>query len=259
MLYDFSNIKTKPNFHFIFDRLHRGNIGILAGIGAVGKSYFILEQIINYILFKKGHLPNSSSINMNFNKVKIITTEDEVNIITNRIQNILIVLFKTNDINKIKDIDKIIDLLQKSIILVISENLHETKKEVEKNDGEEFLILDTLSVILKLKSEIDNAEISSKIETFKEIAIKNSISILFIHHLNQSAMSIKSKDEITADKLRGATTLLNNVRYVSLLVKIKESIFYKSVKVNNGKRTEIEFENDFWNLGFSEKKTRIPF
>jgi len=254
MKYNFKDITTEVKIDFVFDTLTKGNIGILGGIGAVGKSYFVLEQIIKYLLFKERIILTSSAIRFDFNKVMLITTEDEYNLITIRLQNILKNLFKVKNIKEIKDIEKIETILNNSFHLEISNNIQETNNTIKEIKDIDLLLLDTLSVILNLKNENDNSEVARKIEDYKQIARTKNIAIIFIHHLSQAGIAIKDKTDITADLLRGATTLLNNTRYVAILAKTQDELIYQVVKNNNGMKTQVNFECDFWNNGFQEIK-----
>ncbi|MBS9782541.1 MAG: AAA family ATPase [Arcobacter sp.] len=246
-------LKEKPKkINFVWDALPNNAIGVLASLGATGKSYFLLETICKY-LFNK-HLEYSFELpfEINFDRCYFLMLEDPQAIILERLRNILKNILKKE--LKGNDFDPYIDILEKYLIAFPAEkgnNLKTHMKEIEPNS---FLIIDTLSVYANFKNENDNAEVGKKINELKKFLNEKQLTALLVHHLSQNGMSITTEDEITADKIRGATAIINNTRYAAIMANLKEELIYKTVKSNYKKSNSIKFNKDFFENGFKIKK-----
>lgn len=252
MKIDFFEATKKYEIEYIFDKLQKGEIGILAGLGSVGKSLFLVDNIIDYFytIYKMDNLEFiefDNVIHINSSRVLMITTEDTREAVLNRIHRKLNLMF--TDLNTL-NVNNFLSFLNEHFILEVTDNAEESRKIINQYNDYELLILDTLSVIAELNNENDNAEVAKKIQYFKELAKTKDIAILFVHHLSQSGFKIEDKDAISGDLIRGATTLINNSRYAAILAKVKDNIIYKTVKVNNGTQTILQMNTDFWHRGY---------
>ncbi len=252
MKINFLDAKRSYKIDFIFDKLQKQEIGIVAGLGAAGKSLFILDILLDYFIDKidkENQIPglNNGLLHLESKKCLFITTEDTEKSILNRINRKL--KLKFNDLETL-EVNKILEELNDVFYLEYADNAIESKKIIEKYQDYDLLILDTLSVIAELENENDNAEVAKKIQYFKELGKKRDIAILFIHHLSQSGFKIKEEDDISGDLVRGATTLINNCRYASILAKTDENLCFKNIKVNSAKMETIKMEKEYWENGF---------
>jgi RecA-family ATPase len=238
---------------FVLNGLSLKNLGVLAGLGSGGKSFFILDFALRYVLKLNHFLTKIEPENRK--KILFISNEDDEYEISKRIrqclnniyvknklfdnneisvsntQEILTTIFNNLDIEILEDAAKIYDYLNKI--------------EVNKYD---LIIFDTFTSIFDVEDENSNSEVSKFIKKIKKILVEKNTAGLIIHHLNQSAFSIKDATELNYSLIRGATALINNCRYAAILHNFEkqQKTFYAEVKANAIKRQTYQIKHNIY-------------
>lgn len=174
----------------------KGVVGLIAGVGSVGKGYWSLWNIIRWA---KEY------------KIVYLSLEDSLHVIQKRLQKLVRKRLKYDDLSKHKEI--ILDTAQSLKELNINELL--SLLDLYLKLQAEIIIIDPVSALFE--NESDNSEASKLMFNLNKIASENDINIFLVHHLR------KHKNEIVKNKfdmlelIRGASALHSNSRFIWFL------------------------------------------
>ncbi len=189
------NIPEVEKLDSVFN-IPRGVVGLIAGVGSVGKGYWTLWNIIRWA---KDY------------KIVYLSLEDSLNVIQKRLQKLVKKRLKYDDLNKHKEI--ILDTAQSLKELNINELI--SLIDVYLKLQADIIIIDPISALFE--NESDNSEASKLMFHLNKIASENNINIFLVHHLR------KHKNEIIKNKfdmlelIRGASALHSNSRFIWFL------------------------------------------
>lgn len=209
-------IEGVPKRQFIDEdfKLPKGVLALVAGLGSVGKGYFLLYLSIKWV--EKGY------------NVAYITVEDDTLEVKRRLLSLVPKALKDKQKGKLR----IVEFLDEEILDTVNNLVSE---------GFEIIIIDPIGLILE--EENLNSKVSKVMKEFQAITKKHNVNIIFSHHLRKSALKeIKNKYDML-DAIRGAGSLHNNARYVSFLKRSKETS--NEVEVYNAKNSYAPNNNDF--------------
>ena len=209
-------IEGVPEREFLDEdfKLPKGVLTLVAGLGSVGKGYFLLYLTIKWV--EKGY------------NVAYISVEDDKLEIKRRLLSLIPKVLKDKQKGKLR----VVEFLDEDLIETINNLVSE---------GFEVIIVDPIGLILE--EENLNSEISKLMRKFQAITKKHNVNIILSHHLRKSALKkIKNKYDML-DAIRGAGSLHNNARYVSFLKRSKETS--NEVEVYNAKNSYAPNNNDF--------------
>lgn len=127
-------------------------------------------------------------------------------------------------------------------------------KELEKlvNDCMDcrLIVLDTLSRIHQL-DENSNGHMAYLISTLEHIAVKTGASVLYVHHVNKGSAREGQTDQQHA--ARGASALIDNVRWCGYLAKVGEDEIKKLRPRTTDGNVLSNQRNDFVRFGVSKQ------
>jgi RecA-family ATPase len=240
---------------FVFGGLSLKNLGVLAGAGSVGKSFFILDFALKYVLNIEHFLTKVEKKDRK--KVLLISNEDDEFEFSKRVILCLNRYFEKGnfDINnpKKEETDNIlISIFNKLDIEIIEDanNIYEYLLNIKQNEYD-LIIFDTFTSIFSIEDENSNSEVSKFIIKIKKILIEKNSAGLIIHHLNQASFGVKSTDDLNYSLIRGATALVNNCRYGAILHNFdnQEKTYYTEVKANAVKKQTYQLKYDIYTNG----------
>lgn len=208
-----------PELDFVIPGLPRGSIGLLVGIGGVGKSLFCLDLLSDLCIGNNvvGLNPENKLRNVYY-----LSLEDSLTVLHHRLH------FMYRDLdNKKKKL-----ILKKSKIATVKKgrlnvgDVNSNSYEILKNFAEEcdLFIIDTFSRLHSL-DENSNMDMSIVISNLEMVAKNANCAILVVHHV---AKFIKNDGSGSSHLARGASSITDNVRFVISLTKSKN----KLIKLN---------------------------
>lgn len=213
-------VEGVPERQFIDEdfKLPKSVLALVAGLGSVGKGYFLLYLSIKWV--EKGY------------NVAYVTVEDDTLEVKRRLLSLVPKVLKDKQKGKLR----IVEFLDEEILDTVNNLVSE---------GFEIIIIDPIGLILE--EENLNSKVSKVMKEFQAITKKHNVNIIFSHHLRKSALKeIKNKYDML-DAIRGAGSLHNNARYVFFLKRNKDD--QKTVEVYNAKNSYAPNDNDFTFIG----------
>lgn len=233
---------------FPINGLSLGNIGVFAGLGSSGKSFFILDFCYKYVLGKEHFLTKVEKTNRN--KILYISNEDDEFEISKRLKKI----FENDgtmecDLKEDKEVDRLFEKLDMEV-LDEPEEIYDILKNIKK-DEYDIIIFDTFSSIFDVENENDNSEVSKFIKKIKTIVKRKNSVGLILHHLNQTSFQVKTEEELNYSMIRGATSMINNCRYGSILYNFedKKMTVFSEVKANSIQKQNYKLKNNIYMNG----------
>ena len=207
-----------PPREFIDDefKLPKGVLSLIAGLGSVGKGYFLLYLSLKWIL--KGL------------NVCYITAEDDKDELKRRL---LTLIPKVVEKGQEQEGDlRIHDFFEDEVIPVIEDAVE---------DGFDVIIIDPIGFLVE--DENMNSQIGKIMRKLQIITRKHKVNVILSHHLRKYAMKdIKDKYDML-DAIRGAGSFHNNARYVWFARRSKEDD--SVVEVYNAKNSYAPSNNDY--------------
>lgn len=222
-----------------------GEVGLIVAPGATGKSYFVLNIMLACCGLTQNHLVKKAI------KVLYVSLEDRLEDIQRR----LAAYSKALDLNeeKLKETDlnfKIIENKSADRLIIKGippedNELWQELNELIQEEKYELIIVDTLIKSYAGFQENDNPDMAMVLSYFNNLAIDNNCSILLLHHTNKGA--INPNAEINQSIARGASSLVDNARYVLSLSKNKNDsgVICQSVKTNFYASTSQEYYRSY--------------
>jgi len=241
-------IKENYKLDFVIPGLPVGKVGVLAGQGGIGKSFFGLE-LAHMVILKRKYFTDDESWNTteNVGRVLYVTMEDGAEAINIRRDHIIDKLEIESRINeKEGDIlyeNLLIEDLSRDSIDII--NVNDLQKSNHwnyldakvKTHKPRLVIVDTLSRIHCL-SENDNTAMARIIQLLSMLAAKHNAAIIILHHENKGGDNENSQNSI-----RGGSAIVANSRWTGRLRRITQ----KEAKDNNISEDE-EFRDGMLNF-----------
>lgn len=202
-----------PELNFILPGFLSGTVGALIATGSTGKSFFSLELAISIANPDVNLLEIQP---MQQGKVLLIAAEDPPNAIIHRLHNLgKYISCKNREI--IAQNLRIEAIIGKRLDITNEKTL---ARIIEAATGYRLIIFDTLSRCHRL-DENSNSDMAFIISTLEHIADKTKSAILFLHHISkQSAFLGQGTSQHAA---RGASSLVDNARWVGNLTKMSEN------------------------------------
>jgi RecA-family ATPase len=239
---------------FVLNGLSLKNLGVLAGLGSGGKSFFILDFALRYVLKLNHFLTKIEPEDRK--KILFISNEDDEYEISKRIRqclnNIYVKnkLFDNNNEISVYNTQQILKTIFDNLDIEILEDaakIYDYLNKIEPNKYD-LIIFDTFTSIFDVEDENSNSEVSKFIKKIKKILVEKNSAGLIIHHLNQSAFSIKDSSELNYSLIRGATALINNCRYGAILHNFEkqQKTFYAEVKANAIKKQTYQIKHNIY-------------
>ena len=197
-------------------KIPKGVLALVAGIGSVGKGYFLLYLSLKWIL--KGL------------NVCYITAEDDIKLIKKRILSLIPKIVRIKEEQKGKF--RIYELVDEDLLSAV---------ETAVRENFDVIIVDPLSFLLD--EENANAQVAKVMRNLQVICKRKEINIILSHHLRKySLKEIKDKFDML-DAIRGAGSLHNNARYVLFLRRNKDD--NSIVEIYNAKNSYAPNDNDY--------------
>ena len=197
-------------------KLPKGVLALIAGLGSVGKGYFLLYLSIKWVL---------RGINVCY-----ITAEDDKNEVKRRVMSLTLKVVKEEKEQKGKF--RIIELLDEDVMEIV-------ERTVKENF--DVIIIDPIGFLVE--DENVNSQIGKVMRKLQAICKKNNVNIILSHHLKKfSLKDVKDKFDML-DAIRGAGSFHNNARYVWFVKRNKEDDL--KVEVYNAKNSYGSNDNDF--------------
>jgi len=211
-------IEGVPDREFIDEdfKIPKGVLCLVAGLGSVGKGYFLLYLSLKWIL--KGL------------NVCYITAEDDIPEIKRRILSLIPKIVRIKEEQKGKF--RIYELMDENLVSAI---------ELVLKDNFDVIIVDPVGFLLD--EENVNTQVGRIMRNLQSICKQKNINIILSHHLKKySLKEIKDKFDML-DAIRGAGSLHNNARYVLFLRRNKKD--NSVIEVYNAKNSYAPNDNDY--------------
>jgi regulatory protein RepA len=242
----YDNLLQRESFilEFVYPGLLVRKIGLVAGLGNVGKSFLMLKQMAALCL---GHCFISNTKLERERKIALFSGEDDIEIIYNR----LISITKKLDYGQLLKIHNNLNLYDTVGAMDFNvENeifIHLLKKVAKDND---LIVIDTLSRLHTL-DENSNADMSKLIKILESVLVDTNCSILLVHHLSKAGA--KNGDDMSAT--RGADALNSNSRYQLNVFKPTDD----NIKIELLKNKYTDFSDDDLNQFFAVSNTKASY
>jgi RecA-family ATPase len=247
--------QPEPRQWLIDHLIPKGQVVLLAGLGAEGKTMLCLQWAIQLALginfsdnTKTNHIDNFKSL--------IVSAEDDRLEMHTRLRRISDYLISSGETTKNEIIYR-----QRDITIITDDTAPDwfsTLTETNKNEMRQAISYDILKhtvlhqnynlvIIDALTSSFDadfkNISQMQRIMKLCKNLTKKGATVLIIHHMNKSAISAESFDDMVAG-IFGSVGIPNRARHILILY--KKILFV--AKSNISKRVALRLENvDFFN------------
>ncbi len=213
-------IEGVPQREFIDEdfKLPRGVLSLVAGLGSVGKGYFLLYLTLKWI--QKGL------------NVCYISAEDDLQEVKRRTLSLIPKVITGKQKGKFR----IYELTDEDLLDAIDTVLKEPF---------DVVIVDPIGFLMD--EENANTQVGKVMRKLQVICKQKNINIILSHHLRKYALKEINDKFDMLDAIRGAGSLHNNARYVWFLRRNKED--KRVVEVYNAKNSYAPNDNDFRFIG----------
>jgi RecA-family ATPase len=212
---------------FVLPGLVRGTVGILAGRGAIGKSFmtFYLASLIiakyknfNIKLDEKGwELEKGEEVLYFSGEEKFKEAQSRwKRVLLNEVRKGNITLAEADQMVSHLKID---DLTYESVEVLDCKDLtatehYEYTENVIKHVRPRLVVIDTLSKIHGLE-ESNNIHMSKLLGLYQNLASKYDVAIVIVHHLSKAGA--KDSEEGDGSGVRGADAIVSNSRWTAVM------------------------------------------
>jgi RecA-family ATPase len=215
----------------------------LVAPGGTGKSMFALEIALSVA---GGFETDKRLLDLGIQtpgKVAYLAFDDDWEDIFSRIQHLYQIdqqLLKENfTLFCLEGLDTPFNILNSSFGECLSEN----EQLCTLFKGYRLIIIDTLTQIHQ-QNENENSDMARVMSAFAKIKKRTGAAILFLHHVNKSAISNKTEDQTAG---RGAITLVNGVRFSMNLTLIPDNKIGQLAELDEkGNPTIVITEKSSW-------------
>ncbi len=205
---------TPQALDFVFDGFLSGSVGALVSPGGSGKSFFALEAAMSVAC----SVPGGDLLGLkppHHGPVVYLSAEDPEPVIVHRLHAIGKHL-KTEAKESIAENLRIETILGKRLNIADEKHL---ARIIDYCHGTRLAVFDTLSRIHTL-DENSNGDMAQVIAILEYVAAKTGAAVLFLHHTSKVGGRDFGTDQSAS---RGASVLVDNVRWSSFLRRMTES------------------------------------
>jgi len=234
-----------PVLDFIWPGFLAGTVGALVAPGATGKSFWALQAAMSVSCSADG----GDLIDINptrSGRVVYFAGEDPDSALICRVNSVgkqLTDMAKQSVANNLK----LKSIMGERLNVMDSKQLDEVIKICL---GSRLVVLDTLSRIHGL-DENSNSDMSQVVAALEYLASSTGASVLFLHHVNKS--SLKGGQISQQQAGRGASALIDNVRWCSFMSKVNKDKFKRSSVTNKNQRQNISQYSEYIHFGVSKQ------
>lgn len=234
-----------PKLDFVWPGFLAGTVGAMIAPGAAGKTFWALQAAMAVAC----SAPGGDLLNISptlSGRVVYLAAEDPASALRRRIYSIgqkltpsaRLAITKSMTLQVITgDRWNIMDAL-------------ELERLVIECAGCRLIVFDTLSRIHRL-DENSNGDMANLISTFEYVAAKTGASVLYLHHVSKGSAREGQTDQQHA--ARGASVLVDNVRWCGYLAKMGEDEAKKLRIRNQGIASLIDQRGNFVRFGVSKQ------
>lgn len=204
-----------PHLDFIWPGFLAGTVGALVAPGATGKSYWALEAVMSIAcsvtcgdLLKLGPAQTG--------RVVYLAGEDPESVLIGRVHAIG-QHFNQQARQEIASNLSLEPIMGRRLNVMAQPDLDWL---IQLGAGARLIVLDTLSRTHCL-DENSNGDMSRLVSTLEHIAVETGAAILYLHHVNKGSAREGQADQQQA--ARGASALVDNVRWCGFVAKMSES------------------------------------
>ena len=209
----FEAFSNKPaDQDFVWPGFLAGTVGALVAPGATGKSFWALQAALAVAC----HVPGGDLLDLQPSKngkVFYIAGEDPEPALAQRLYAMGAHL--TDKARQSIADNLVIDSVAGKQLNLVADEAKNTL--TEKCKGCRLIIIDTLSRVHQL-DENSNSDMSRLITSLEHIAKNTGAAVLFLHHVNKSAIRESVGDHQHA--ARGASALIDNARWCGYVAKM---------------------------------------
>ena len=205
---------TPRPLDFVFDGFLSGSVGALVSPGGSGKSFFALEAAMSVAC----SVPGGDLLGLkppHHGPVVYLSAEDPEPVIVHRL-HALGKHLKTEAKESIAENLRIETILGKRLNIADEKHL---ARIIDYCHGTRLAVFDTLSRIHTL-DENSNGNMAQVIAILEYVAAKTGAAVLFLHHTSKVGGRDFGTDQSAS---RGASVLVDNVRWSSFLRRMTES------------------------------------
>jgi RecA-family ATPase len=215
-------------------------LSLIVGESDIGKSTFHTQLALTIVSGMPKFL--GREINVKHKRVLIVSTEEGIGAIGNRIQKQMARI----------PIDS--DASERLIILTSSDNITHRIREILKKAPVDIIIIDAFSDVFHLDMNISN-KVRGFFNAYTDMIREFKCSIVFIHHIGKSREGLP----LHKNQVLGSVGIVDKVRQALWLSRDKKSSFKRQLTIIKGNYVTDEEKNKSLVLNFDAESRTFDF
>jgi archaellum biogenesis ATPase FlaH len=217
-----------------------GCLSLIVGESDIGKSTLHTQLALSIVSGMQKFL--GRDINVKHKRVLIVSTEEGISAIGNRIQK---------QMTKIP-VDS--NAAERLIILTTSDNITNRIKEILKRTPVDLIIIDAFSDIFHLDMNISN-KVRTFFNAYSDLIREFKCSIVFIHHIGKSREGLP----LHKNQVLGSVGIVDKVRQALWLSRDKKSSSKRQLTIIKGNYVTDEEKSKALSLNFDSESRTFEF